>query len=182
MSISTWFYTNFKQYDFTTFQNCGAWTKIGAVDRFLGNEELHRVMYMQPALFSLFTEAIQTNTVKGYDKLDKMRHIMSEVYWLVGFGCDIVELQNSKDWDLVRNAIIDLLAPDVNDLLQIAEEEDREADGPTDFGLTWDRAFEQVLSGLSGSPILQEQLRESDVKVYDLGDGVYEFKFNLRED
>jgi len=96
------------------FVACGNWTRQDAVERLNKNKKLQRIIKIESRISEIISEVIKTRAIRGYTRDIEYNRFKTKISKLVGYQAEKDEVGNSESYDVVIQAVVDLLPPDVS--------------------------------------------------------------------
>ncbi len=98
------------------YSACGKWTKQNAVQRLNNNEQLQKIIKIEPRNHEIISDILKLKSFRGYNRDEEYSHFKSRAEKLVGHFSEKDEVRDSDSYDIVIKAIYDLLPPDAVEL------------------------------------------------------------------
>ena len=92
------------------------WSQQSALDHMRTDYRLNEILKSEPRLQKILDHAIYQECDASYDRIRTYLALRNQLFPLVGWHAAKPELQNSADYQLVIETLIDLLPPDHTDL------------------------------------------------------------------
>jgi hypothetical protein len=98
------------------FSANGHLTKKDAIQRLNENENLQKIIKIEPRVGEIISEAIKLESYQGYNRDEEYSRLKSRIIKLVGYGSEKDEVRDSDSYEVVIQTIVKLLPPDMVDL------------------------------------------------------------------